>query len=271
MKYKLSILVVLYACHEDESKTLQSLNKCSVDERVKIIIWNNGPKEIITAGNYEVIQTIQNLPLSVIYNKFIESFDSERFVLFDHDSTIHQEYIDILLKACNEAIYLPVIYSNGEAIYPIYKDSFFSKKITINDDCELITPKMLMSIASGLSISATLVAKFKLLYGNVFDERFKFYGVDTSFFIRALKNNERFIINSSLNHSLSRLEKESEQRTLFRKKERLIDACLIFKNYYSFGTLLRLVMFFKNNKAYVLANVSIVLRCIFSGKHPGIK
>lgn len=57
---------------------------------------------------------MNNLPLSVIYNRFIKSYDSDFYVILDHDSCISSEYVDYI-KDINDQLFigLPKITMNG--------------------------------------------------------------------------------------------------------------------------------------------------------------
>ncbi|WP_413691538.1 hypothetical protein [Psychromonas sp. KJ10-2] len=90
-----------------------------------------------------------------------------------------------------------------------------------------------VSIGSGLVIGRDVAAFVKKIYGDIFDERFYLYGVDTTFFLRVFNSNlsNRINIISGFQHSLSRLQKESNEVKKFRCIERSYDKGLTIRFY----------------------------------------
>lgn len=232
-----SILVVLYDCEIFESNTINSIRNFKY-KNTKLIIWNNGPKflneynpgDFIGCGlDVEIKETIYNESLAVIYNDFILNNHSDRYIILDHDSKISFPYINEALKINKYNFGIPHIYSLGKPRSPIV-----NKTPLLCKDAELKRNDEIVGIGSGIIIGSEVVEKIKSVYGNVFDERFYLYGVDTTFFKRinnVLPNDYIKIING-FEHSLSRLELESEVLTKFRKKERSYDKGLTLRYYY---------------------------------------
>ena len=78
-----SLLVVLYACELENSKSLKSLSLTKFDfSSVTLHIWNNGPNTISQNGlssikslgfqDVKLTQSTKNEALSKIYNSFIK-------------------------------------------------------------------------------------------------------------------------------------------------------------------------------------------------------
>jgi len=83
-------------------------------------------------------------------------------------------------------------------------------------------------------------------YGQVFNQRFYLYGVDTTFFYRVF--NSRLIskikIINGFEHSLSRLEVESDKVKAFRRLERTYDLGISLRYYYSWPKIVYFVFKF---------------------------
>jgi hypothetical protein len=239
-KYELSILVVLYNKTIRESETINSILKYEelFPKATKFVIWNNGPKyikekEFHSKNKLDVDfkETISNIPLSKIYNDFIKSHDAGKYIILDHDSKLSKEYIeDILLSKTIELI-LPIIRQGTIIQSPIFNNNKIPSLNNINDINDIKE-----AIGSGLCISKNLSDMITVQNGNVFDERFYLYGVDTSFFRRLhkLKISDFKItikLASGFTHSLSRLESESEDVIHFRMLERSYDQALQLRYY----------------------------------------
>ncbi|MGJ8582078.1 MAG: glycosyltransferase family 2 protein, partial [Psychromonas sp.] len=119
-----AILVLLYNKEMKDSSTLNSLMKSTVQySKAKIVIWNNGPKKLdITACpelshlgyQIEVVETISNDSLAVIYNRFIKANSAKKYILLDDDSELSEEFISASANSQPEHLSLPVITNNGK-------------------------------------------------------------------------------------------------------------------------------------------------------------
>lgn len=236
------ILVLLYNKKPLESKTINSLIKHSHNlQNCSITIWNNGPKKIfetseskqIQIGDSDVkfIETPNNISLSEIYNRFINDNKSEKYIILDDDSTLTYEYLHIANTIKTNGALFPIIKCHEEFKSPIVNNTTQSitKKISSNDN--------ILAIGSGIIISENLISIFKNNYENIFDERFRFYGVDITFCYRLniLRKKYKFtvMIIDGFSHSLSKMEIENKKMKSFRQKERSYDLSLRLKYYYS--------------------------------------
>jgi hypothetical protein len=213
----LSILVVTYNCSMERSQTIHSLLTSKVGfDGVRLCIWNNGPKEIpvptdtfaaLREKGFEVTikQTPWNAPLSWIYNFFIEKNPANRYVILDHDSILSEEYLQYLVGNTEAFVGMPIIKANGTSRFPRANERFSMGPYTKGDNVR--------SVDSGLLISQEVIRKIKDVYGDVFDENFALYGVDTSFFSRIckLKLAEKLQCIPAIEHSLSRFEIEGKE------------------------------------------------------------
>ncbi|EEZ40490.1 hypothetical protein [Photobacterium damselae] len=266
---EISILIVIYNKKLEESSSFQSIiNSLSlVDKGLNVVIWNNGPVSILDeAERYKEIffeETLYNEGLAILYNKFIDKYPAEKFLILDDDSTFKVDFITKLLLSKNE-ISLPLIIA-GECIrYPRYKGKIVNNNSVLNET------KSLISIGSGLCISDKVVELMIKKYGSVFDENFYLYGVDSTFFYRLNDIDIKSInISGEIYHSLSKYEPESDKRKKFRFIERGYDLSLQLK-YYPSIKIIKSV--FKHTLSllfnYELRLILDFLKCYLNGYHP---
>lgn len=277
---KTSILIVLYSCEITNSKTVQSLLSCNFKfDSSKLILWNNGPvslkeknvNELAKLGfDIEIIETIHNESLAVIYNYCLDTFDSEKLVILDHDTMVNNCFLKEVFDVNNEYLCVPIIKMADEV-----KGPYVNKKITVAAQ-QLDSESMVMAIGSGLIIGRSFADKLKKHYGSIFDERFYLYGVDSTFFhrINRLKIGGNIKIIAALEHSLSRYEVEHEKITKFRLKERSYDFALQLRYYYPVykscflivGTLFKSLYKKATNRKQSI-NVIDFIKAFFIGKH----
>lgn len=280
--HQLSILVLLYNCGLEKSKTLSSLlNVNFLGNNVNLVIWNNGPEKLKGIDYFnnksknieiEFIETLHNESLSKIYNTFIENNNSSKYLILDHDSLLDQLYINSVISSERNNISIPQIICDNIIRAPFINGKVYDKKI-IFDNTDLI-----ISIGSGLVIGNDVVKEMKNEYGKVFDERFFLYGVDTSFFKRlnkCLKDNSfKICILPPISHSLSRLETEGKLISRFRIIERSYDMGLSLRFYtrsykipiylikYFFATL---ISYMTNKKRHY--SFRLLMKSFLQGKH----
>ncbi|ELP9499537.1 hypothetical protein [Vibrio alginolyticus] len=264
---ELAILVVLYGCELDESRTLHSLVELSHQlNGAKLVVWNNGPKylnENVVSSfesklDFELIQTIENISLAKIYNNFIVLNDSEKYVILDHDTNVNIYYLKSL-KVFEGNIAAPKIYSRSVLHSPRFSKLPLSSKREVT------------AIGSGLIISKSAVTCISKCFGSVFDERFLLYGVDTTLFYRLAKcydlEKELFFL-PELEHSLSSNETETNAVNQFRLKEKSYDFGLRLRFYPSYDKFILLFILIAKS---ILKNsplkVSYIFSAIFTGKH----
>ncbi len=240
--YDNAYLILIYNKEVLQSKTFLSLISidCSNHNSV-VIIWNNGPNHIDVDSckeklseyySVEVIETLDNIGLADIYNKFIARFRAKRYVILDDDTVLNREYLSSIDVVEIDESATPIIYHGELRVEPVINGKIYKGPPTcLIEDAEKIT-----SIASGLVIGSGFAKQVQSQFGKVFDERFILYGVDASFFHRINHMNlaHKFKILPPLTHSLSRLENESEQMTRFRVIERANAHALLTRYYRPF-------------------------------------
>lgn len=233
-----AMLVLLYNKEINESCTIDSLVTAKAKHKnSKIIIWNNGPESLrerntcfLSALGYqvEIRETLNNESLAVIYNSFIDNVKANKYILLDDDSKLNDDYIEASEQCDESDIGMPLISSNGVIEAPFVNYVPYRMSMEIKPTDKIIT------IGSGLVIGSKIAAQVKAKYGDIFDERFYLYGVDSTFCLRlfALNITEKIKFIDGFNHSLSRLEKEDKSITEFRVKERSYDTGLTLRYYY---------------------------------------
>lgn len=227
-------LILIYNKEILDSQTALSLLHPKIDAKsASLIVWNNGPSEITLdiddATKYkwqhvELIQTLDNKPLSYIYNQVIEHYPADRYVFLDDDSQLTEEYLTAV-SSSQAGVAVPAIYSHGEHRSPSVNGKF-------NPGPYQVTDKVI-AIGSGIGVRHDIAQQLKAHYGDVFDSRFALYGVDSTLFLRlhalGLSNKVEMIVG--FEHSLSRLESESQTMSQFRQVERAYGFGLIMRHY----------------------------------------
>lgn len=239
MEYNTAILVLLYNKEIVESQTLSCLIKSNVYFKdCALTIWNNGPEKLKLDNvqdlenkgfSVNIIETIDNCSLSKIYNDFIDKNEADSYVILDDDSSLTDEYINDALNNKHNEISIPIISDeNGNVLKPRV-----NKKI-IKSPSEFKSSDKVKSVGSGLVIGINTVKTMKLKFGNVFDERFLFYAVDSTYFTRLKIIDEPIKIKviNGFKHSFSLREKNISD---FRKKELSSSIGLKLRYYHRYG------------------------------------
>ncbi|MDM9678480.1 glycosyl transferase [Raoultella planticola] len=276
MARKIIFLIVLFNKNINESTTIKTLLNSNITE-VDVIIHNNGPDEILLpldffdvfrsrAINVELVNYIQNKPLSILYNEFIFSNPHyDKYILFDDDSVITSSFVEQIYISDYDVL-LPKITSSkdNETYYPIVND------VVVTGD-KFLSVEGVFSIGSGLILTRTLIDKFFKYSLKPFDENFALYGVDFSLFRRMnilAAKRETFKVKTAgeILHSLSRTEGDESK---FRREERLIDFSLTTRHYPSFTQVYRFVK--KSIKEILFLrfrNFYVMYDSLLHGTHP---
>ncbi|WP_409439010.1 hypothetical protein [Psychromonas sp. GE-S-Ul-11] len=232
-----AILVLLYNKEIKDSSTLNSLIKSTAQySNAKIVIWNNGPKKLNSVNSQalidlgyqtEIVETVTNDSLAVIYNRFIKANQAKKYILLDDDSELSEQFIKASALSKPEHLSLPIITSNGKVQYPSIDRKRYSSETIIKDSSRVTT------IGSGLVLGINIVNALNEYYNSVFDERFYLYGVDTTFCLRVNESEQvkHVKLITGFDHSLSKLEMESETMTRFRRIERSYELGLKLRYY----------------------------------------
>ncbi|EJL6702951.1 hypothetical protein NMS31_003683, partial [Vibrio cholerae] len=232
----LAILVVLYNSTIKDSETIKSLMLYNKINEVDVVIWNNGPRKIddvcdIFPNNFRLVETIENISLARIYNVFLKEKAAERYLILDGDSKFSSNQIDKYRNSTVTGCIIPKVIAHGKQQYPLIEIGLYPFAKRVLSSKSQIKNCYIMSIASGLSIDRKSMSLIIDNYGCVFDENYKLYGIDTTFFYRAAKSKVNFFVSGEIKHSLSRLESESLEKKIFRVKERAIDVLITLRKY----------------------------------------
>ncbi|MBE3667212.1 hypothetical protein BOO35_19335 [Vibrio navarrensis] len=268
-----SILVVLYNKEISDSSTINNLVSSNEDlSRTKLIIWNNGPNKVIdTTSSLEnkfnevfLVETLENLPLSGIYNAFMKNYISDYYMFLDDDSSVTDSYLSVINDQSDAGLFVPVLVMNGNVVSP---------KPDNKGGLDYIPEKIdgLVAMGSGLILSRELSDCIIKKYGDCFDNRFYFYGVDTSLFYRIKRlhlENEVSIVQG-FEHSVSTFKKENTKVKKFRQLEASYSLGLKLRYYPSikiFATFFRMsfLRFFRLSNRVTFF---YVLKAYASGKH----
>lgn len=235
--FNTAILVLLYDKDISDSQTLNAFLSCNLlCCNSSLIIWNNGPSKLESFDvslfenlGYRVFleETLSNEALSIVYNRFISKYDAEKYIILDDDSRLEKNYLTESSKIGPKNIGIPIIFSSGKIIYPRVNKKTYCPDMTLNEKSKIVT------IGSGLVLGKDVAKSLHDFYGDIFDERFYFYGVDTTLFLRLFDRGfaKDTILISGFEHSLSRLEKESEEISEFRRIERSYNYGLTLRYY----------------------------------------
>ncbi|MDO6635796.1 hypothetical protein Q4540_04725 [Pseudoalteromonas carrageenovora] len=275
-----AMLVLLYNKEINQSSTISSIVDSSARyTNTKIVIWNNGPEPLkerntssLSALGYkvEIMETLNNESLAVIYNRFIDVVKADKYILLDDDSKLNDDYINASRSNGKNNVAMPLISSNGVIEAPFI--NYVPYRLTL----EIAPTDKIITIGSGLVIGSQIAAQIKDKHGDIFDERFYLYGVDSTFCLRlfALKLTDKIRLIDGFDHSLSRLEREDKGITEFRLKERSYDTGLTLRYYYpplkAVYSLFRITI--TNFKKTLLKeapcdNLVYLYKSFFSGKH----
>lgn len=272
-------LVVLYNKPFDDSKTLQTLCQLFPEKpQTNVFIWNNGPdslKESVDDSlvlqtfkakgiTFELRESLENKSLSAIYNDVWENCTGMLSIL-DDDTELNDRYFRsverFLASSC--LVMVPKIQSQDQLVYPRSKQLNFE---TIQD--YQVVDEPIVSVMSGICVKAELKQTLLARYGDLFDQRFCFYGIDSIFFKRLkILKKSCFFIGGAINHSLSSASfcEPSE----FRVRERLIDSCLQLRNYPSLGACKGFLLTLREfGFKHIWRERKLMLISLWHGSHP---
>ncbi|MCF6691505.1 hypothetical protein INS55_22250 [Raoultella terrigena] len=219
---------------------------------------------------FEYVERLNNCSLAEIYNTLINRNQARRYIILDHDSQVNNLYLKDINYVSSNEVGMPRIYVNNNLVNPCINMS------PIEKIPNYLGKNIITTIGSGLVVGSDIASFVEKKFGNVFDERFVLYGVDTTFCYRinTLNIPNTIKIINGFEHSLSRLEVESEnvETLMFRKKERSCDLGLRIR-YYSTERISQLFSFLLSSFKRLLLrreqqyNFFTVLSCMLLGKH----
>ncbi|MEQ1106348.1 hypothetical protein, partial [Acinetobacter ursingii] len=233
---------------------------------------NNGPKLIKLKINIpykltiELINSIQNRPLSSVYNEFIDYYqDFDRYIILDDDTQLNENYISRFETEDYYDLELPkIMNSSKEIYYPLKK-----WKVIGDEENFLINGREdIFSIGSGIIMSKKLVNSFLDKKKKVFNENFVFYGVDFSLFFEINKTDFPVLIITSYTQLLHDMSLHGEV-SKDKKYQLYLNYAIQMRHYPSFLTLKTFLY-----SIYCLLRDKDVRKCycffkvFLVGKHP---
>ena len=286
VKVKTAVLIVTYnndKLASDSFKTLAATAMPGSD--CSLTVCNNGPRptDIVASPWYDQLATkfhpvtlinhLGNRPLSEIYNTFLTDNSAERYIIFDDDSCIPDDFFTTLDRDYSSDpvidLQLPLIYSlqDNSLNYPKIND------VAVRKEGPVSTDQHIVSIGSGLVIYRSLLAAFDDRGIQPFDTRFALYGVDFSFFRRlALLKSYGVVLHiKTSSYLLHGLSAATGQIEAWREKERMYDHILSAR-YYSDNALIGNLKMIRYIIKYLLrghTNLAwLSLLTWFRGHHP---
>ena len=246
------MLIVLYQKRCEDSIALQSLLKQQQmlegqGVRLELVIWNNSPGTAVPWPGVRWHEA-ENEGLSKIYNQVAkQSFDlgMDLFMISDDDT----DYSNIRLSHCLEqvehvlslpdaggvGVFLPKLKSHGQLVSP-GKRWLFMGRLEESVNSGFVASRNLLAINSGLIFTRNCFERMKPFY----DERLRFYGTDTDFFVRYEKYYESaYVLDVLIDHDLSEHSSGSVSRAVFRFDEMVRGLNISFSSH---GMLVRLLL-----------------------------
>lgn len=244
VKIRLTILIVLYRRHYEDSNAITTLSACVEHFHAKGIeidffVWNNTPScsPALVRNNLKWLEG-NNESLSHVYNSVAaQAFEAgaTHFLISDDDTDYsEQNYvcsifnaIEFQMKSQGDAfgVILPKIYSGSTLVSPGERFWFFGRlSSTVNSGMN--TSRNKLAINSGVIFTKTCYEKMAPL----FDERLKFYATDTAFFVKYESYYSHFyVLDTCLQHDLSEHTSDSPERAIFRFQEMISGFRVIFE------------------------------------------
>lgn len=184
----LDLFVVIYRRRILEAETLISLRKLNLTNlgfSANVYIWDNSPEfdessQYSLPPNWHYIHEPKNPSLSIVYNTLLQRSAQPYVMILDQDSVLGTNLFSHLHDSVTRVladIYVPVIEHAGKVISPgklVWIKGSHIHPLQRN----AILPKNFTAMMSGLCVKRDFFAG---LSSKPFDERLRFYGVDTKF------------------------------------------------------------------------------------------
>ncbi|WP_165835698.1 hypothetical protein [Stenotrophomonas sp. SPM] len=187
-------------------------------------------KEFPEPISIEVLEDLNNTPLAAVYNSVLELVPCQRLCILDDDSEPDERFIvSVCSNNCVDLI-VPQIAVSGVQHGPVRLGKFMAA-----GRHQIIRPCGFFAIGSGLAPSRALMNRVRESFGQVFDDRYALYGVDTSFCMRVERLARSRAIEvqciGNIEHELSRLD-PGASRNEFRRRERGWDFGITLRYYF---------------------------------------
>lgn len=184
----LDLFVVLYRRQITKSETLSSIRRLDFSElgfSVTVHIWDNSPgpaepDQLSLPQNWNYFHDPQNSSLSKVYNTLFRQSTRPYVMILDQDSELSVDLFSKLHDSIAHVpadIFAPVIMHSGAVISP-GKLLWIKGSRIRHLHRNALLPKNFTAMMSGLCINRSYLAS---LSDSPFDERLRFYGIDTKF------------------------------------------------------------------------------------------
>ncbi len=191
---KYTAVIVVYNKSIEKSVTCESLKNIS-GFNVEIVIVDNSEielknDEISKAHGYTYISMNGNKGLSKAYNMAIDRTISDMIVLFDDDTSVNENYFDVLDKAVrkhlNVDIFAPIVYGQDGVIYSPNEFNFIRNHFISNPQQD-VAQERFNAIASCLAIRRRVFDNYR------FNETLFVDQIDQYFFCEQRKMGRTFM------------------------------------------------------------------------------
>jgi len=184
----LDIFVVLYKRRIDASETLVSLRRLdfvALGFDVEVHIWDNSPAPLwpvqgTLPHNWSYISSPSNDALSKVYNTLLRDTSRSYVMIFDQDSYVTDALFSRLRAGINQVnadVFVPMIKHDERVISPGRLRWIKGAPLRAVRPGALL-PRNFTAMMSGLCISRAALLRHG---AQPFDERLRFYGIDTRF------------------------------------------------------------------------------------------
>ncbi|AXF05540.1 glycosyltransferase family 2 protein [Paraburkholderia hospita] len=185
----LDIFVVLYRRRPEAAETLVTLSRIdlrSLGFEVELHIWDNGasdptpPSQGFLPFKWRYTASQANEPLSKVYNALLRNSISSYVIIFDQDSRVDEAFFTSLAASIASEradVFVPVI-KHGERVISPGQLRWIKGAALAHLKVNNVLPRHFTAMMSGLCITRSYLLR---LGPRPFDERLRFYGVDTRF------------------------------------------------------------------------------------------
>lgn len=174
----------------------------------RVLVWDNSPEPLhctdllqLEEKDFSYRHTPENFPLSRVYNILLKEGSGDNYlILCDQDTHLSAAYWKCLANwlktGAHQAIWLPKIYCGGELVSPGQFVGFKGRALTdIKEGPSKI--KDTLAITSGMVLNVGVLRSSNI----EFDERLKFYGIDTQLMLHLGRSgHERYVSSVAIEH-----------------------------------------------------------------------
>ncbi|TAA44276.1 glycosyltransferase [Pseudoxanthomonas winnipegensis] len=220
----IDVFVVLYRRKIAESETVQSLLRSTTactQLQLRVQLWDNSPEAdaqaVILAPDWRYSWNGHNAPLSVAYNAMLLHAASPYVLVFDQDSRFEPDFLDALcaaMRAVPADMYVPRIAHQGRVISPC-RLRWIKGAALPGVTPGTVLPRCFTAMMSGLCISQ----RFLWSLGPApFDERLRFYGIDTRLCRELnLRGGRAYVHRGTLDHDSALRDRRDPEQYVQRK------------------------------------------------------